>query len=63
METKHKAYLAHWVSVNIDDAVSVRYFMMEPVREAVREVFYGKKYEVGPIRLFTSFINSRVYKK
>ena len=56
MMTKHKAYLAHWLSRNIRTTEelpggihSVSYFLMEPVREALHTVLYGR--ETGlPVR-------------
>ena len=48
MMTKHKAYLAHWLTKNIratdelpKGVHSVTYFLMEPVREALHSVLYG----------------------
>ena len=48
MMTKHKAYLAHWLTKNIRTTEelpggvhSVSYFLMEPVREALHSVLYG----------------------
>ena len=57
MMTKHKAYLAHWLSRNIrrteelrGGVYSVTYFLMEPVREALHTVLYGNSVTGLPVR-------------